>query len=90
MFTFFQGVLFSLNYIGAPNQTFPSYYENTDHIHSQFAYIEQELRESGHLVDCHVLFQKIKSYENDLPDDHFPFKEKGIFTYYCLYLMFIY
>nr|XP_017036119.1 glutaminyl-peptide cyclotransferase isoform X2 [Drosophila kikkawai] len=68
----------SLNHIGAPNQTFPSFSEKNHKNHNRIANIERELRKSGKLVDSHVLFHKIVSYKNDLPDDHVPFKEYGV------------
>ncbi|KAH8257184.1 hypothetical protein KR038_005308, partial [Drosophila bunnanda] len=68
----------TLNLIGAPNQTFPSYSEIEDKNRQRLADIELELRKSGQLVDCHVLFQIMTSYGKDLPDDHVPFKKKGM------------
>ncbi|KAH8384313.1 hypothetical protein KR200_007016, partial [Drosophila serrata] len=71
-------LVLTLNLIGAPNQTFPSYSQNEDKNHNRIAEIEHKLRESGQLVDSHILFQEMRSYGNDLPDDHMPFKEYGI------------
>ncbi|XP_017012351.2 glutaminyl-peptide cyclotransferase [Drosophila takahashii] len=71
-------VVLTLGYIGAPNQTYLNYFEATEDLHNLVADIELELRESGQLTDCHLLFQKKKQYENDLLDDHIIFHEMGV------------
>ncbi|EDV51066.2 uncharacterized protein Dere_GG14103 [Drosophila erecta] len=68
----------TLSYIGAPNQSFLSYYEVTNDLHNMIADIELNLRKSGQLDDCHVLFEKKKHYDNDLLDDHILFDELDV------------
>ncbi|KMY97819.1 glutaminyl-peptide cyclotransferase [Drosophila simulans] len=71
-------VAVTLSYIGAPNQTFLSYFEVTNDLHNLIADIEQDLRKSGQLDDCHVLFQKKTHYDRDLLDDHIVFDEQDV------------
>jgi len=54
-----------------------SYFEVTNDLHNLIADIEQDLRKSGQLDDCHVLFQKKTHYDKDLLDDHIVFDEQG-------------
>ncbi|KAH8364132.1 hypothetical protein KR084_002946 [Drosophila pseudotakahashii] len=71
-------VVLTLGYIGAPNQTYLNYFEATEDLHNLVADIELELRASGQLTDCHLLFQKKNQYDNDLLDDHIIFNEMGV------------
>ncbi|XP_034659098.1 glutaminyl-peptide cyclotransferase-like protein [Drosophila subobscura] len=71
-------VAIALNFIGAPSQAYMSHYESTYSLHSRLAEIELDLRESGQLAQCHLLFQKLKDHETDLPDDHDPFLDEGV------------
>ncbi|XP_050742291.1 glutaminyl-peptide cyclotransferase isoform X2 [Drosophila biarmipes] len=71
-------LVLTLSYIGAPNQTFNSYFEASEDLHELVADMELELRKSGQLTDCHVLFQKKKQYDDDLLDDHVLFHEMGV------------
>ncbi|KAH8296303.1 hypothetical protein KR054_004334, partial [Drosophila jambulina] len=71
-------LVLTLNHIGAPNQIFLSNSQNLDINHIRLVEIEKELRKSGQLVDCHVLFHRKESYMDDLPDDHVPFRKNGL------------
>ncbi|XP_016981372.1 glutaminyl-peptide cyclotransferase isoform X2 [Drosophila rhopaloa] len=71
-------VAVTLSYIGAPNQTFASYFEVTNDLHNLAADIELELRKSGQLTNSHVLFKKKKQYDKDLLDDHSLLNELGV------------
>ncbi|XP_017048700.1 glutaminyl-peptide cyclotransferase [Drosophila ficusphila] len=68
----------TLGFIGAPNQTFVSQFEDTNDLFNVLADIETDLRNAGELADCHVLFQKEKQYDNDQIDDHLIFEEFGV------------
>ncbi|XP_017070552.1 glutaminyl-peptide cyclotransferase [Drosophila eugracilis] len=72
------GVVLTLSYIGAPNQIFMSYFESTNDLHHLLTDIEKELRKSGQLTDCHVLFHNEKRYDHDILDDHILFSELGV------------
>ncbi|EDW93564.2 glutaminyl-peptide cyclotransferase isoform X1 [Drosophila yakuba] len=71
-------VAVTLSYIGAPNQTFLSYFEVTNDLHNMIADIEVALRKTGQLDDCHLLFEKKTHYDNDLLDDHISFDELDV------------
>ncbi|XP_034481287.1 glutaminyl-peptide cyclotransferase-like protein [Drosophila innubila] len=71
-------VVIAFNLIGAPNHIYMSHYERTYKLHTRMADIEQELRESGKLSNCHQLFHKLKDHESDIEDDHYPFLLKGV------------
>jgi len=72
-----QALALTLSYIGAPNQTYYNYFEVSEDLHDLVTDIELDLRKSGQLTDCHVLFHKIKEFDNDLLDDHILFNELG-------------
>ncbi|XP_017841566.1 glutaminyl-peptide cyclotransferase-like protein isoform X2 [Drosophila busckii] len=55
-----------------------SHYENTNHFHEQLADIEEDLKRSGQLTECHTLFYKITDYYSDFEDDIDPFIESGV------------
>ncbi|XP_001352701.3 glutaminyl-peptide cyclotransferase-like protein [Drosophila pseudoobscura] len=68
----------ALNFIGAPAQAYMSHYDNTYMLHNRLAEIELDLRGSRQLAPCHLLFQKLKDHDTDLPDDHYPFLDEGV------------
>ncbi|KAH8302185.1 hypothetical protein KR044_003780, partial [Drosophila immigrans] len=66
-------VVITLNMIGAPNHIYMSKYERTYVLHEVMADIEEELRQSGQLSNCHQLFYKLKDHYIDMDDDHYSF-----------------
>jgi len=81
-----QALALTLSYIGAPNQTYYNYFEVSEDLHDLVTDIELDLRKSGQLTDCHVLFHKIKEFDNDLLDDHILFHELGNSNITCFFV----
>ncbi|KAH8270475.1 hypothetical protein KR018_010546, partial [Drosophila ironensis] len=80
-------LLMTLNLIGSANETYFSFYKDTDELHFQITDIEQELWESKQLDDGPVLFHKVKHHESCLPDDHIPFHAKGTCVFFYSFLI---